>query len=314
MDTERPSPRYSGIDVWDPVDVLDAMIEGQFAAVAAVRAARPDLVRAALAVEARLRAGGRLAYAGAGTSGRLAAQDGAELMPTFGWPRDRVLLFMAGGDEAMIRAKEGAEDEIGAAIELVQRHGIDARDVVIAVAASGTTPFTLACLREAKRLGALTVGIANNPGTPLLEEAGHPLCLDTGPEPIAGSTRMNAGTAQRIALSMLSSLVMIRLGKVYAGLMVDVQASNAKLVERQENMLLHLTGADSESAREALQQAQGSVKLAVLLLRGCDPEEAREILERAGGQLRTALTLLAQERAVPDARLTRRRQRVLDAS
>jgi N-acetylmuramic acid 6-phosphate etherase len=296
------------------VDVLDAMIEGQFAAVAAVRAARPDLVRAALAVEARLRAGGRLAYAGAGTSGRLAAQDGAELMPTFGWPRDRVLLFMAGGDEAMIRAKEGAEDEIGAAIELVQRHGIDARDVVIAVTASGTTPFTLACLREAKRLGALTVGIANNPRTPLLEEAEHPVCLDTGPEPIAGSTRMNAGTAQRIALSMLSSLVMIRLGKVYAGLMVDVQASNAKLVERQENMLHHLTGADSESAREALQQAQGSVKLAVLLLRGCDPEEAREILERAGGQLRTALTLLAQERAVPDARLTRLRQRVLDAS
>jgi N-acetylmuramic acid 6-phosphate etherase len=312
MDTERPSPRYSGIDVWDPADVLDAMIEGQFAAVAAVRAARPDLVRAALAVEARLREGGRLAYAGAGTSGRLAAQDGAELMPTFGWPRDRVLLFMAGGDEAMIRAKEGAEDEIGAAIEIVRRHAIDARDVVIAVAASGTTPFTLACLREAKRLGALTVGIANNPRTPLLEDAEHPVCLDTGAEPIAGSTRMNAGTAQRIALSMLSSLVMIRLGKVYAGLMVDVQASNAKLVERQENMLVHLTGANSEAAREALRQAQGSVKLAVLLLRGCDPEEAREILERAGGQLRTALTLLAQGRPARDSRLTRGRQRVLD--
>jgi N-acetylmuramic acid 6-phosphate etherase len=313
MDTERPSPRYSGIDVWDPADVLDAMIEGQFAAVAAVRAARPDLVRASLAVEARLREGGRLAYAGAGTSGRLAAQDGAELMPTFGWPRDRVLLFMAGGDEAMIRAKEGAEDEIGAAIELVQRHGIDAHDVVIAVAASGTTPFTLACLREAKRLGALTVGIANNPRTPLLEEAEHPVCLDTGPEPIAGSTRMNAGTAQRIALSVLSSLVMIRLGKVYAGLMVDVQASNAKLLERQENMLLHLTGANSENAREALRQAQGSVKLAVLLLWGCDLEEAKQVLERAGGQLRTALTLLAQGRPDADSRPSRGRQRVLDA-
>jgi N-acetylmuramic acid 6-phosphate etherase len=109
MDTERPSPRYSGIDVWDPVDVLDAMIEGQFAAVAAVRAARPELARAALAVEARLRDGGRLVYAGAGTSGRLAVQDGAELMPTFGWPRDRLLLFIAGGEEAMVRAKEGAE-------------------------------------------------------------------------------------------------------------------------------------------------------------------------------------------------------------
>jgi N-acetylmuramic acid 6-phosphate etherase len=313
MNTERLSPRYAGIDVWDPVDVLDAMIEGQFAAVAAVRAVRPDLARAALAMEARLRDGGRLAYAGAGTSGRLAAQDGAELMPTFGWPRDRVLLFMAGGVEAMIRAKEGAEDEIGAAVELVQRHGIASGDVVIAVAASGTTPFTLACLREARRLGALTVGIANNPGTPLLQDAEYPICLETGPEPIAGSTRMNAGTAQRIALSVLSSLVMIRLGKVYEGLMVDVQASNAKLVERQENMLVHLTGASSEDAREALRRAQGSVKLAVLLLWGCGLEEAREILDSAGGQLRAALTLLAQGPPRAQGRFARHRRRASDA-
>src|SRR2546423_326261 len=124
METERPSPRHSDIDVWDPEDVLDAMIEGQFAAVAAVRAARSELARVALAVEARLQDGGRLVYAGAGTSGRLAVQDGAELMPTFGWPRDRSLLFIAGGEEAMVRAKEGAEDEPGQAIDLVRRHGI----------------------------------------------------------------------------------------------------------------------------------------------------------------------------------------------
>ena len=162
MDTERPSPRYADIDLWEPPDILDAMIEGQLAAVAAVRAARPALLQAALAMEARLRAGGRLVDTGAGTSGRLAVQDGAELMPTFSWPPERLLLLIAGGEEAMTRAVEGAEDQTAQAAALVQRHGIAANDVLIAVAASGTTPFTLACLREAKQAGALTIGIANN--------------------------------------------------------------------------------------------------------------------------------------------------------
>src|SRR5688500_12022790 len=185
MDTERPSPRYSGIDAWDPSDVLDAMIEGQFAAVAAVRAARPALELAALGMEARVRYRGRLVYAGAGTSGRLAVQDGAELMPTFSWPEERLVLLMAGGREALLRSIEGAEDEIAWAERLVHQHVIDSKDVLIAVAASGTTPFTLTCLREAKRRGALTIGIANNDGTPLLQEADHPIFLDTGAEPVA---------------------------------------------------------------------------------------------------------------------------------
>lgn len=294
MDTERPSPRYANIDRWEPRDVLDAMIEGQFAAVAAVRAARPPLLRAAHAMEERLRAGGRLVYAGAGTSGRLAVQDGAELMPTFSWPQERLLLLIAGGDEAMTRAIEGAEDQTAQAAALVQGHGIAAHDVLIAVAASGTTPFTLACLREAKRLGALTVGIANNEGTPLLAEAECPVCLDTGPEPIAGSTRMNAGTAQRIALNLLSSLVMIRLGRVYAGLMVDVQASNAKLVARQGKMVMRLTGKSESEARHALERAGGSVKLAVLLLKGLSLEQASDALNLAGGRLGEALAATGQ--------------------
>src|SRR4051795_2954982 len=134
MDTERPSPRYSDIDVWDPSDILDAMIEGQFAAVAAVRTARPEIERAALATEARLRAGGRLVYAGAGTSGRLAVQDGAELMPTFSWPAERLLLLMAGGDDALLRAVEGAEDTPDEAAALIYRHRIDDKDALIAVA------------------------------------------------------------------------------------------------------------------------------------------------------------------------------------
>jgi len=292
MDTERPSPRYSGIDLWDPADVLDAMIEGQFAAVAAAREARFALETAVAAVEARLKHAGRLVYVGAGTSGRLAVQDGAELVPTFNWPPERLLLLIAGGRDALLRSVEGAEDEVEHGARIVRQHEIDERDALIAVAASGTTPFTLACLREAKRRGALTVGIANNRDTPILNEADHAIFLDTDAEPIAGSTRMKAGTAQRIALNMLSSLLMIRLGRVYKGLMVDVQAVNQKLVRRSEEMLLKLTARSPEDVRQALQQANGNVKLAVLLLRGCDMQKAQALLDLAHGELRAALHLL----------------------
>src|SRR5258708_22070402 len=201
METERLSPRYSGIDVWAPSDILDAMVEGQFAAVAAVRAARQALEGAALAMEPRLREGGRLVYAGAGTSGRLAVQDGAELMPTFSWPQKRLLLLMAGGKEALLQSVEGAEDEIEHATKLVNQHGTNANDVLIAVAASGTTPFTLACLHAAKRTQALTIGIANNAGTPILAEAEHPIFLDTAAEPIPGSTHTKAPPPPPIPLN-----------------------------------------------------------------------------------------------------------------
>jgi len=289
LDTERVSPRYRDIDLWDPADILEALIEGQFVAVAAVRAARPALERAARAMEPRLKDGGRLVYAGAGTSGRLAVQDGAELMPTFSWPDDRLLLLIAGGNEALLRSVEGAEDQFEHAAQLVRSHDIGRADALIAVAASGSTPFTLACLREAKERGALTVGIANNPETPLLNEADCPILLATGSEPIAGSTRMKAGTAQRIALNLLSSLIMIRLGRVYGGLMVDVQAANAKLARRSQSMLRHLTGRSSDEIRAALAAADGSVKLAALVLKGCDLADARAVLDGAGGQLRVAL-------------------------
>src|SRR5262245_40767004 len=292
METERPSPRYADIDRWDPADVLEAMLGGQFAAVAAVRAALPEIQRAGLGLEQRLKGTGRLIYAGAGTSGRLAVQDGAELMPTFSWPGDRLLLLMAGGKDALLQSVEGAEDEAELGARLVRQHGIGASDVLIAVAASGTTPFTLACMREARARGALTIGVANNRGTPILEEAEHPVWLDTGPEPIAGSTRMKAGTAQRIALNLLSSVLMILLGRVYDGLMVDVQAVNQKLVKRSEDMLRRITGRSPEEIRDALDQADGSVKLAVMLLSGCEAERAKALLERARGQLRVALELM----------------------
>jgi N-acetylmuramic acid 6-phosphate etherase len=289
IETERLSPRYSGIDVWEPSDALDAMIEGQFAAVAAVRAARPAIERAALTMESRLKDKGRLIYAGAGTSGRLAVQDGAELMPTFSWPPERLVLLIAGGEAALLQAVEGAEDEVKHAQALIKSHAVSKSDVLIAVAASGTTPFTLACLRAAKRKGALTIGIANNPGTPILGDADHAILLETGPEPIAGSTRMKAGTAQRITLGLLSSLLMIRLGRVYDGMMVDVQATNRKLAQRSETMLMHLTGRKQRDVRAALAQAEGSIKLAMLLLKGCDLSQAKSVLQRSKGRLRDAI-------------------------
>ena len=235
-------------------------------------------------------------YAGAGTSGRLAVQDGAELMPTFSWPRDRLLLLIAGGEEAMVRAVEGAEDEMEQAAAQVRRNNLGADDVLIAVAASGTTPFTLACLREARSRGTFTVGIANNRETPIIKDADQGIFLDTGAEPIAGSTRMNAGTAQRITLNLLSTLVMIRLGRVYRGMMVDVQSTNTKLEKRKRAMVGYLTDASDEEARKALERTDGNVKLAVLVLHGCDLEIARSSLERAGGRLRQALERLEDAR------------------
>jgi N-acetylmuramic acid 6-phosphate etherase len=263
METERVSPRYSDIDLWEPGDVLDALIESQMAAVAAVRPVLGAIEAAAAAIEARLRQGGRLIYAGAGTSGRLAVQDGAELIPTFSWPSEQLLLLMAGGEAALLRSTEGAEDEAEHAAKLVQHHRIGATDALIAVAASGTTPFTLSCQRRAKANGALTIGIANNQSAPLLKEADHPIFLDTGAEPIAGSTRMKAGTAQRVALTVLSSLVMIRLGRVQRGLMVEVKAVNAKLARRSEEILMQLTGSDRAAAREALTSTGGDLKAAI---------------------------------------------------
>jgi N-acetylmuramic acid 6-phosphate etherase len=292
MSTERACPRYSSIDLWDAPDILDCIIEGQFAAVAAVYAARPAIEAAAIAMEERLRERGRLVYIGAGTSGRLAVQDGAELIPTFGWPEDRLLLLIAGGQEALLRSVEGVEDDVGQATQRMECHNIGADDVLVAVAASGTTPFTLSCLREGRKRGALTVGIANNSGTPILNESDHAIWLDTGSEPIAGSTRLKAGTAQKITLNALSSLLMILLGKVYQGLMVDVRVLNEKLLRRSEDMLVQLTECSRSEANNALTRASGSVKLAALLLHGCELEEATKLLNRSGGRLRGALNLI----------------------
>ncbi|MDE2200409.1 MAG: N-acetylmuramic acid 6-phosphate etherase [Rhodospirillales bacterium] len=290
--TEAISPRYRDLDAWAPAAMLQAMWEGQLAAVAAIGPALPAIAAAAEAALPRLRAGGRLVYAGAGTSGRVGVQDGAELPPTFDWPETRLVLLMAGGEAAFTRAIENAEDDAPAGTAAVVHHDVDARDVVIGIAASGTTPFTIAVLREAAARGALTIAVANSPGGALLAAAAHPILVETAPEIIAGSTRMKAGTAQKIVLNLLSTQVMIRLGRVHQGLMVDMLARNAKLRERAVRMLHHLAGAEPEAARAALEATGGRVKPAVLVLRGLAAEAAEALLARHGGSLRDALAEL----------------------
>jgi len=287
--TERADPRYREIDAWPAEIALAALFEAQLSAAAAVRAALPAIEAAAAAALARLRNGGRLVYCGSGTSGRLAVQDAVELAPTFDWPADRLVLLLAGGMAALTQATENAEDDGEAARRAVASHDVTARDIVIAVAASGRTPFTCAAAEESRARGALSIGIANSPDSSLLAIAAHPVLVATGAEPIAGSTRMKAGTAQKIVLNLLSTLLMLRLGRVHDGLMVDLRATNAKLRERALRMLRQLTGAETVAAEAALAAAGGSVKAAVLVLRGHTPEDARALLARHGGHLRTAL-------------------------
>ena len=286
--TEGVSPRYADLETWPPLTVLHALWEGQLAAVAALQPALPVLAAAAEAAADRLRNGGRLAYAGAGTSGRIGVQDGAELPPTFDWPLDRLVFLMAGGEPALIRAAENVEDRADRALDDVHQAGIGPADVLVGLAASGATAYTVGCVVAAREAGALTIGIANSPASRLLEAADHKILIETGPEALAGSTRMKAGTAQKVALNLFSTAVMTQLGRVYRGQMVDMLARNEKLRRRAVRMLRSLTGASTEQAAAALTQAGGRVKPAVLIVRGLSAEEADALLAGHGGDLRRA--------------------------
>ena len=298
IDTEGLSPRFAGLDEWSTAEVLKALYEGQLSAAAAVSAALPALELAAEAAAAILGRGkGRVIYAGAGTSARIGVQDGAELSPTFDWPEGRVDFVIAGNEQAALSAVEGAEDSQSDAIACIQRLNIGPEDVVIGVAASGTTPYTIAALLESGRRGALTIGVANNASTPLLAASMHPILVETGEEVVAGSTRMKAGTAQKIVLNLLSTAVMIRLGRVYKGMMVDFRVTNAKLRLRSEAMVARIASCDREEAARALQEADGEVKLAALLASGAERTEAEAALRRHGGNLRLALRDLRGSRS-----------------
>ena len=293
MTTEDFSSRYADLDLWPTGEAVEAMIEGQLAATAAVRSQAAAIAKAADDAAARLsNPAGRLIYAGAGTSGRLAVQDGVELGPTFGWESDRTVYLLAGGKDALMTSVEGAEDDAATGERAMREAAPGPCDVVIGVAASGSTPYTLAAVRAAAEGGALTIGIANNAGAPLLQCAVHPILLDTGAEIIAGSTRMKAGTAQKIALNLLSSAVMLRLGRVYDGRMIAMRVSNAKLRRRAVDMIRDIARVGQAAAAGALDQADNDIGLAVMIALGNAPESALAALTAAGGNLRLALRRL----------------------
>lgn len=296
MATEEIDPRFADLDAWPLASAMEAMWEGQLAAVAAIGHALPSITAATEAAKAALGDRGRIVYAGAGTSGRVAVQDGAELMPTFAWPGERVHFIVAGGDSAFVTSIEGAEDDVDDAVRQVNAARLTAHDVVIAVAASGTTPFTVAALQQAGACGAVTIGVANNPGTALLESARFPILVETGRELIAGSTRMKAGTAQKIVLNLISSGIMLRFGRVYRGMMVNMQPTNAKLKRRAETMVAQIAHCDPAQAARSLDQAEGDIKTAVLLALGVGKPDAGIILSRCDGNLRRVLAELAKER------------------
>ena len=297
MPTETVDPRYTDVDRWPTLSVVETMLEGQLAAIAALKDQIGAIAAAAEAAAARMHKGGRLVYAGAGTSGRLAVQDGVELTPTYNWPSDRLVFLVAGGMGALMRSVEGAEDNVEAAREEVAAAEVGPNDVLIAVAASGRTPYAVAALEAAGARGALTIAIANNPGTPLLAAADHPIVADTGAEIVAGSTRMKAGTAQKAALNMLSTAIMLRCGLVHRGLMVNMRISNEKLFRRARRMVATLAGIDEARAADALDLAGNDLRRAVLIARGVSPEEAVERLASAGGNLGDALATLRQAEA-----------------
>jgi N-acetylmuramic acid 6-phosphate etherase len=297
MPTETVDPRYTDIDRWPTLSVVETMLEGQLAAIAALKDQTAAIAAAAEAAALRMHRGGRLVYAGAGTSGRLAVQDGVELTPTYNWPSDRLVFLVAGGTGALMRSVEGAEDNVEAAREEVAAAEVGPNDVLIAVAASGRTPYAVAALEAAGARGALTIAIANNPSTPLLAAADHPIVADTGAEIVAGSTRMKAGTAQKAALNMLSTAIMLRCGLVHRGLMVNMRISNEKLFQRARRMVATLAGIDEARAADALELAGKDLRRAVLIARGVSPEEAVERLASAGGNLGDALATLRQAEA-----------------
>ena len=290
LKTELPNAKHENLDAYATPQLVQAIVDDQINAVAAVRAAQEDLSRAVDMAAARLSQGGRLIYVGAGTSGRLGLLDSVELYPTFSWPRERALALLAGGSTAIYEAIEGAEDSYTQGEADIKTAHTLSTDVVIVLAASGTTPYALGALSAAKRVGALTIGVANNPNTPVSQQAEIGITLDTGPEIISGSTRLKAGTAQKILLNTFSSAVMVRLSKVYGNLMVDLQPTNAKLVKRSIRITQLATGADEYVAASTLERCNYSVKVAIVsIVKKITIDESRAKLNTANGNVRRAL-------------------------
>jgi N-acetylmuramic acid 6-phosphate etherase len=272
-------PASAGLDLLETHDLVELLVRDQSEAVAAVRAQAVTLTRVVGAIVDRVKRGGRVHYVGAGTSGRLGVLDASEMPPTFGTPAALVCAHIAGGDRALREAVEGAEDDRNAGVQEMHEHVVP-DDVVLGISASGGARYVVAALERARAIGALTVAITSSDASALVAAADLAIVLPTGAEVLSGSTRLKAGTAQKIALNTLSTAVMVRLGKVHDNLMVDVVASNEKLRGRAERLVCELTGADEARVGVALDAAQGSVKVAaVMIARGVDARRARALLQ-----------------------------------
>jgi N-acetylmuramic acid 6-phosphate etherase len=290
MQEHKENQAISGVS---NAEFARALIKSQRAAIDAVETAMPAIEAAAEGLAEAFRAGGRAIYAGAGSSGLIALQDGAELAGTFGLKPSQVGYLVAGGLGDIVHIDAAAEDDVHAARRDFALASIESRDVVIAVSASGSTPYTLACAQAAKSTGARIIALANRPGAPLLALADFPILLDSGPEALHGSTRLAAGTAQKAALGVLSTLANASLGHVWRGHMVNVRPENDKLRKRAAHIVASLTGVSEETARDSLQLADDDVKVAILIASGAQSHTAaRQMIDKARGQLGRAISYL----------------------
>jgi len=292
FNTESPSPLHPNLDKYATEDLAIALIEDQTSAAAAVRSAYVEIATAIDAAAERLLASedGRLVYVGAGTSGRLGLLDSVELWPTFSWPKERVLSLHAGGNKAIREAVEGAEDDRMSGGKDIVATSIDKRDVVILLTASGSTPYVLGAATTARARGALTIGIANNVGSQIADAVAYPITLDTGPEIISGSTRLKAGSAQKMALNTISTGIMVRLNKVYGNLMVDLKPTNAKLYRRAIRLVVAATMAEERDAKTTLEACDYRIKTAIVsILTKRSIEDSDALLATTHGSVRAAL-------------------------
>ena len=287
--TERRNPRSATIDTASSLEIVDLIGAEDAGVPLAVARAREEIARAIDLVEAAFRAGGRLVYVGAGTSGRLGVLDAAECPPTFGTPPEMVLGVIAGGYPALVRSVEGAEDDVNAGIGEMDARRVGPDDVVVGIAASGTTPFVRAALSRAQTLGARSVLVTCAEPPALLQETCDAcIVVKVGPEVVTGSTRMKAGTATKLVLNTLTTGAMIRIGKTYGNLMVDLRAWNDKLVDRSQRIVMETTGLPRDDARAVLDAAGGRVKTAIVMARrGVSGDEADRLLAEHQGRLRS---------------------------
>jgi N-acetylmuramic acid 6-phosphate etherase len=288
--TESTRSEFDKLDLLETSDLVRLMNREDAVVPDAVAQAAGAITAAIEAIVDRLRAGGRLIYVGAGTSGRLAALDAAECPPTFNTPPERVVAVVAGGNAALTGAVEAVEDDDVAGATAMDELAVGARDAVVGIAASGRTPFAMGAVRRAAARSALTVGLSCNPDAELSRLVAHPIEVVVGPEFVSGSTRLKAGTAQKLVLNMISTVAMIRLGKTYGNLMVDLKVTNDKLRLRAARIVSLASGYDEEDAQEALSRSGGDAKIAIaMLVLGVDAKEAASLLEEHGRNLRSTL-------------------------